>query len=143
MNSQEDAHRNAYLEEARDLLTDLEASLLELEKSPDDSDLLHKIFRALHTIKGSGAMDYATLTDNNGRKADFGHVVLLMTTNAGAREMAAKSIGFAAGKAEDTSDKGKKAVQRLFSPEFRNRLDAVITFKSLTPKVMHSADPGF
>ncbi|MHC1710674.1 MAG: ATP-dependent Clp protease ATP-binding subunit ClpA [Solidesulfovibrio sp.] len=81
-------------------------------------------------------MDYATLTDNNGRKADFGHVVLLMTTNAGAREMSAKSIGFGMGKAEDTSFRGKKAVDRLFSPEFRNRLDGIITFKSLTPEVM-------
>jgi two-component system chemotaxis sensor kinase CheA len=56
MMSQDDAHRLAYLEEARELLTDLEASLLELEKIPDDTDLLHKIFRAMHTIKGSGAM---------------------------------------------------------------------------------------
>ncbi len=81
-------------------------------------------------------MDYATLTDNNGRKADFGHVVLLMTTNAGAREMAAKSIGFGTGKSEDTSDKGLKAVNRLFSPEFRNRLDGIVSFKPLTSEVM-------
>jgi ATP-dependent Clp protease ATP-binding subunit ClpA len=81
-------------------------------------------------------MDYATLTDNNGRKADFGHVVLLMTTNAGAREMAAKSIGFGSGKPEDTTEKGLKAVNRLFSPEFRNRLDGIVSFKSLSPEVM-------
>jgi two-component system chemotaxis sensor kinase CheA len=56
MNSQDDTHRTAYLEEAKELLVDLEASLLELERTPDDSDLLHKIFRAMHTIKGSGAM---------------------------------------------------------------------------------------
>ncbi|KHK04366.1 chemotaxis protein CheA [Desulfovibrio sp. TomC] len=56
MMSQDDPHRRAYLEEARELLSDLEASLLELEKIPDDTDLLHKIFRAMHTIKGSGAM---------------------------------------------------------------------------------------
>jgi len=56
MLSQDDANRQAYLEEARELLNDLEASLLELEKTPADTDLLHKIFRALHTIKGSGAM---------------------------------------------------------------------------------------
>lgn len=66
MRSQEDAHRAAYVEEARDLLADLETSLLELENTPDDLDLLHKIFRALHTIKGSGAMfgfdDIATFT---------------------------------------------------------------------------------
>jgi two-component system, chemotaxis family, sensor kinase CheA len=68
MNSQDDTHRTAYLEEARELLADLEASLLELEKTPDDSDLLHKIFRAMHTIKGSGAMfgfdDIAAFTHN-------------------------------------------------------------------------------
>ena len=81
-------------------------------------------------------MDYATLTDNNGRKADFGHVVLLMTTNAGAREMSAKSIGFGSGKPEDTTEKGLKAVNRLFSPEFRNRLDGIVSFKSLSPEVM-------
>ena len=56
MMSQDDANRQAYLEEARELLSDLESSLLELEQTPDDTDLLHKIFRALHTIKGSGAM---------------------------------------------------------------------------------------
>jgi two-component system chemotaxis sensor kinase CheA len=56
MMSQDDAHRLAYLEEAKELLADLEASLLELERTPDDTDLLHKIFRAMHTIKGSGAM---------------------------------------------------------------------------------------
>ena len=84
-------------------------------------------------------MDYATLTDNNGRKADFGHVILLMTTNAGAREMSAKSIGFGTGKAGDAESKGskgKKAIEQLFSPEFRNRLDGTITFKSLTSEVM-------
>jgi ATP-dependent Clp protease ATP-binding subunit ClpA len=81
-------------------------------------------------------MDYATLTDNNGRKADFGHVVLLMTTNAGTREMSAKSIGFGTGKPEDSSHKGKKALERLFSPEFRNRLDGIIMFQTLTPDVM-------
>ena len=81
-------------------------------------------------------MDYATLTDNNGRKADFGHVILLMTTNAGAREMSTKNIGFGGSKASDAADKGIKAIERLFSPEFRNRLDGIIGFKSLTPEVM-------
>jgi len=82
-------------------------------------------------------MDYATLTDNNGRKADFSHVILLMTTNAGAREMSAKSIGFGdAETPDDRSDQGKKALDRLFSPEFRNRLDGIVTFKSLSPEVM-------
>ncbi len=82
-------------------------------------------------------MDYATLTDNNGRKADFSHVILLMTTNAGVREMAAKSIGFGdAETPDDRSDQGKKALERLFSPEFRNRLDGIVTFRPLTPEVM-------
>jgi len=82
-------------------------------------------------------MDYATLTDNNGRKADFSHVILLMTTNAGAREMSAKSIGFGSAEhPDDRSDQGRKALDRLFSPEFRNRLDGIVTFKSLNPEVM-------
>jgi ATP-dependent Clp protease ATP-binding subunit ClpA len=81
-------------------------------------------------------MDYATLTDNNGRKADFSHVILLMTSNAGAREMSTKSIGFGQQKPDDSAFHGQKALERLFSPEFRNRLDAVVTFKSLTPAIM-------
>ncbi len=81
-------------------------------------------------------MDYATLTDNNGRKADFNHVILLMTSNAGAREMASTSIGFGGVKAEDKTGKGVKALERLFSPEFRNRLDGIVTFKALDFSVM-------
>jgi ATP-dependent Clp protease ATP-binding subunit ClpA len=75
-------------------------------------------------------MDHATLTDNTGRKADFRHVVLIMTTNAGAQEMAAAAIGFGD---VSNADKGQKALERLFSPEFRNRLDAVVHFGALTP----------
>jgi len=78
-------------------------------------------------------MDHATLTDNTGRKADFRHVILIMTTNAGAQEMAAAAIGFGA---VSNRDKGKKALERLFSPEFRNRLDAVVTFAPLTPEAV-------
>jgi ATP-dependent Clp protease ATP-binding subunit ClpA len=77
-------------------------------------------------------MDHATLTDNQGREADFRHVTLIMTSNVGAREMQAQGIGFGAGRAGD----GKKEVERLFSPEFRNRLDAVVTFSDLAPEVM-------
>jgi ATP-dependent Clp protease ATP-binding subunit ClpA len=73
-------------------------------------------------------MDHATLTDATGRKADFRHVVLIMTTNAGAQEMAAAAIGF--GKVSN-AEKGQKALERLFSPEFRNRLDAVVHFAPL------------
>ncbi|HTW74263.1 MAG TPA: ATP-dependent Clp protease ATP-binding subunit ClpA [Steroidobacteraceae bacterium] len=73
-------------------------------------------------------MDHGTLTDNNGRKADFRHVIIVMTTNAGAHEMSRPSIGFT--QADNASD-GMEAIRRLFSPEFRNRLDAVIQFAPL------------
>ncbi|HUA88041.1 MAG TPA: ATP-dependent Clp protease ATP-binding subunit ClpA [Steroidobacteraceae bacterium] len=75
-------------------------------------------------------MDHGTLTDNNGRKADFRHVIIVMTTNAGAQEMARASIGFM--QADNASD-GMEAIRRIFTPEFRNRLDAVIQFASLEP----------
>ncbi len=81
-------------------------------------------------------MDYATLTDNTGRKADFRNVVLIMTSNAGVREMSAPSIGFGATAQEDVAGKGRKAVENMFSPEFRNRLDAMIPFAGLTTPVM-------
>jgi len=73
-------------------------------------------------------MDHGTLTDNNGRKADFRHVIIVMTTNAGAADMARTSIGFTP--SDNTTD-GMEAVKKLFSPEFRNRLDAVIQFNGL------------
>jgi ATP-dependent Clp protease ATP-binding subunit ClpA len=76
-------------------------------------------------------MDHGTLTDNNGRKADFRNVILIMTSNVGAREMAATPIGFAPDQARTASD-NQRAVERVFSPEFRNRLDAVIHFQPLT-----------
>jgi ATP-dependent Clp protease ATP-binding subunit ClpA len=73
-------------------------------------------------------MDHGTLTDNNGRKADFRHVVLVMTSNAGAAEMSKTSIGFT--QQEHQTD-GSEAVKRTFTPEFRNRLDGIIHFKPL------------
>ena len=81
-------------------------------------------------------MDHATLTDNNGRKSDFRNVILLMTSNAGAREMSGNAIGFKAGAEEDRGLRGLAAIEKLFSPEFRNRLDAVIPFHSLTQEIM-------
>ncbi len=82
-------------------------------------------------------MDYAKLTDNTGRSADFKHVILIMTSNIGAREMEARSIGFAASREKDDKIyKGAQAVKKLFSPEFRNRLDAIVHFSNLTPDVM-------
>ena len=80
-------------------------------------------------------MDHATLTDNSGRKADFRNTVLILTSNAGSREMSAASIGFTDG---ETGTKARTAVERVFSPEFRNRLDAIVTFKSLTPEAMET-----
>ncbi|WP_409526334.1 ATP-dependent Clp protease ATP-binding subunit ClpA [Nitrincola sp. MINF-07-Sa-05] len=78
-------------------------------------------------------MDNGTLTDNNGRKADFRNVILVMTTNAGAEAMTRPSIGFTH---QDHSSDGSEAIKRMFTPEFRNRLDAVIQFKSLTPEII-------
>ena len=89
-------------------------------------------------------MDHATLTDNTGRKADFRNAVLILTSNAGSREMTAPSIGFAEGvtgpddesRGRAAAGKAKTAIERVFSPEFRNRLDAIVTFKALTPEAM-------
>ena len=94
-------------------------------------------------------MDHATLTDNTGRKADFRHVILIMTSNAGSRELSAASIGFAEGGRRDSDladearwraaqSRSKAAVERLFSPEFRNRLDAIVTFRPLTQQTMET-----
>ena len=80
-------------------------------------------------------MDYSTLTDNNGKKADFRNVILIMTTNAGAKEMDKGAIGFGDRRA-DTRSKGAEAIKKLFNPEFRNRLDAIVTFNPLTPAIM-------
>ena len=77
-------------------------------------------------------MDSATLTDNAGRRADFRNVILIMTTNAGAREMTANPIGFTGSKA----GRDQKALHALFAPEFRNRLDAIISFQPLAEPVI-------
>ena len=79
-------------------------------------------------------MDHAALTDNNGRKSDFRNVVLIMTTNAGSREMARGSIGF--GDSIGDAIQGKRELERVFSPEFRNRLDATIFFGALDFEVI-------
>jgi ATP-dependent Clp protease ATP-binding subunit ClpA len=91
-------------------------------------------------------MDHATLTDNNGRKADFRQVVLIMTSNAGSREMSAGSMGFAnipaAGgldnRQRQAQARSKSAIERVFSPEFRNRLDAIVNFQPLSADVMET-----
>ncbi|WP_397414856.1 ATP-dependent Clp protease ATP-binding subunit ClpA, partial [Phenylobacterium sp.] len=78
-------------------------------------------------------MDHGQLTDSNGKKIDFRNVVLIMTTNAGASDAQKNSIGFGRGKAEGEVE---EALKRLFTPEFRNRLDAVVAFKPLTPEII-------
>jgi ATP-dependent Clp protease ATP-binding subunit ClpA len=81
-------------------------------------------------------MDHATLTDNTGRKADFRNTVLILTSNAGSREMSVSTIGFS--DRDQSASKSKAAIEKLFSPEFRNRLDAIVTFRSLTPGAMET-----
>ncbi len=80
-------------------------------------------------------MDHATLTDNTGQKADFRHTILIMTSNAGAREMESRAIGFG-NDTRESKHKGEEAIKNLFSPEFRNRLDAVVPFSPLTHEIM-------
>jgi ATP-dependent Clp protease ATP-binding subunit ClpA len=81
-------------------------------------------------------MDYATLTDNNGRKADFRHVILIMTSNAGARDIGRELIGFGERVMDESAVDG--AVEKIFTPEFRNRLDAVVHFSHLSRQIMTS-----
>ena len=78
-------------------------------------------------------MDNGTLTDSNGKKVDFRNVILIMTTNAGASDAAKESIGFGRGKREDENE---EAIKRLFTPEFRNRLDATIPFAGLSQEII-------
>ncbi|MBS1797614.1 MAG: ATP-dependent Clp protease ATP-binding subunit ClpA [Acidobacteria bacterium] len=79
-------------------------------------------------------MDNATLTDNNGKKADFRNVVMIMTTNAGARELSSGGVGFR--NQAETKGQAKGAIERTFTPEFRNRLDAWVAFKALDTEVI-------
>ncbi len=106
-----------------------------IRKTPHSVVLLDEIEKAHPDIYNVllQVMDHATLTDNNGRQADFRNVVLIMTTNAGAREIAANKIGF---KRDDETPDSNKALERTFSPEFRNRLDSVIQFGQLPEDVI-------
>ncbi|PYF84046.1 MULTISPECIES: ATP-dependent Clp protease ATP-binding subunit ClpA [Marinomonas] len=85
-------------------------------------------------------MDHGTLTDNNGRKADFRNVILIMTSNAGAEELARRSIGFSS---QDNSTDGMEVINRTFTPEFRNRLDAVIQFQQLDERIIFNVVDKF
>lgn len=130
-----------------------------VRKAPYSVVLLDEMEKAHPDVSGImlQVMDYATLTDNTGRKTDFRNVILIMTSNAGAFEMTSRDIGFglvgdksgdklggsglSGGKSggfgmTSSADKGRKAVEKLFSPEFRNRLDAMIPFANLSPEAM-------
>src|SRR6201991_2970741 len=85
-------------------------------------------------------MDHGQLTDSNGKKIDFRNVVLIMTTNAGATDAQRNSIRFGRGKQDDEAD---EAIKRVFTPEFRNRLDAVVAFKALTPEIIRQVVQKF
>ena len=85
-------------------------------------------------------MDHGSLTDNNGRKADFRNVVLIMTTNAGAQEMDRPSIGFTD---QDNRSDGMEVIKRMFTPEFRNRLDAIVQFGALPVEVVKTVVDKF
>lgn len=103
----------------------------EINKHPHAVLLLDEIEKAHPDVFNLllQVMDHGTLTDNNGRKADFRNVVIVMTTNAGAQEMSRSSIGFTT---QDHSSDGMEAIKKMFTPEFRNRLDAIIQFSGLS-----------
>ena len=103
----------------------------EINKHPHSVLLLDEIEKAHPDVFNLllQVMDHGTLTDNNGRKADFRNVVLVMTTNAGAQEMSRASIGFTR---QDHSSDGMEVIKKMFTPEFRNRLDAIIQFSGLS-----------
>ncbi|MCV6609528.1 MAG: AAA family ATPase, partial [Amphritea sp.] len=106
-----------------------------ITKSPHAVLLLDEIEKAHPEVFNLllQVMDNGTLTDNNGRKADFRNVILVMTTNAGIEQMSRASIGFSV---QDHSTDGMDAIKKLFTPEFRNRLDGIIQFGALTPEVI-------
>merc|ERR1711998_462997 len=78
-------------------------------------------------------MDHGTLTDNNGRKADFRHVIVIMTTNAGAEKVSRRSMGFSL---QDHASDEVEEIRKMFSPEFRNRLDSIVQFGSLSEEII-------
>ena len=109
-----------------------------VRKQPHGVVLLDEIEKAHEDIYNIllQIMDYATLTDNNGRKADFRNIVLIMTSNAGARDIGKSLIGFGERVNDESAVDG--AVEKIFTPEFRNRLDAVVRFGHLSREIMIS-----
>ncbi|HEY3487485.1 MAG TPA: AAA family ATPase, partial [Gammaproteobacteria bacterium] len=85
-------------------------------------------------------MDHGTLTDNNGRKSNFRNVIIIMTTNEGAEQLNRRSVGFTE---QDHATDGMEAIKRLFSPEFRNRLDAIVQFKPLDERTISNVVDKF
>ena len=122
MRSRARAHCDALVREAIAKKPHAVLLLDEIEKAHPD------IFNILLQV-----MDHGTLTDNNGRKADFRNVIVIMTTNAGAETLNKSVIGFT-----NTRESGDEMadIKRLFTPEFRNRLDAIISFKPLDPEII-------
>ena len=114
----------------------------EITKHPHSVLLLDEIEKAHPEVFNLllQVMDHGTLTDNNGRAADFRNVVLIMTTNAGAQEMSRSSIGF---QTQDHSSDGMETLKKMFTPEFRNRLDAIIQFNSLSEEVIKTVVDKF
>ncbi|MCB1723931.1 MAG: ATP-dependent Clp protease ATP-binding subunit ClpA [Gammaproteobacteria bacterium] len=112
----------------------------EINKHPHSVLLLDEIEKAHPDVFNLllQVMDHGTLTDNNGRKADFRNVIIVMTTNAGAAESARSSIGFTT---QDHSSDAMAVISKMFTPEFRNRLDAIIQFNSLDREtILHVVD---
>jgi ATP-dependent Clp protease ATP-binding subunit ClpA len=112
----------------------------EINKHPHAVVLLDEIEKAHPDVFNLllQVMDHGTLTDTNGRKADFRNVILIMTTNAGAELMARPSIGFTQ---QDHATDGMEMIKKTFTPEFRNRLDAIVQFKSLdSTTISHVVD---
>lgn len=109
----------------------------QIRKNPHCVLLLDEIEKAHEEIFNVllQVMDYGTLTDNTGRKADMRNVILIMTSNIGAREMEKPTVGFG-DRSKDQIGKAEESVQRLFSPEFRNRLDAVVRFNPLPEEIV-------
>lgn len=107
----------------------------EINKHPHAVLLLDEIEKAHPEVFNLllQVMDHGTLTDNNGRKADFRNITIIMTTNAGAEQLSRSSMGFSQ---QDHSSDGMESIKKAFSPEFRNRLDGIIQFKQLGPDVI-------
>ena len=107
-----------------------------IRKTPYSVLLLDEVEKAHPDIYNTllQVMDYATLTDNNGKKADFHNCIIIMTSNAGARDIGRSIIGYGGEKTQGNAV--AEAVEKIFSPEFRNRLDSIVTFNGLSEEII-------